>query len=289
MPELPEVQTMVDDLRQKLIGRKIIGLWVGAPKLIKRMPALSFEKLIKNRKIEEIRRRGKNIIFYLNDNSAILIHPKLTGHFLIGSQKDFSFGSGNFSQSHHHIRLIFYLDKNLAFGLSDLRKFAKVVFYRRKENLEKDLNKDLGPDALEIDLGEFLNLFQSRSGRVKTLLMNQKIIAGIGNIYADEILYAAKIHPFVVVKYLSQDQLKTIYRMMKKILKQAVKSRGSSVSDFFDTKGEKGVYSRRLLVYNKKGKPCRCGRAVIQRIKINSRSSYFCPIEQKPILGSVPK
>lgn len=296
MPELPEVQTMVDDLRQKLIGRKIVSLWVGAPKLIKGMSASSFERLIKNWRIEEIRRRGKNVIFYFDNGSAMLIHPKLTGHFLIGLKKDFSPEPGNVGQSYffqkkpnYYIRLIFYLDKNLAFGLSDLRKFAKVVFYHQKENLEKDLGKELGPDALEISFSEFLNLLQGRSGKIKSVLMNQKIVAGIGNIYADEILHLARVHPLAVAKHLSQEQLKTIYRLMKKILKQAIKFRGSSTSDFLDTKGRKGLYAGRLLVYNREGKPCRCGRAVIKRIKIGGRSSYFCPAEQKLVLSSAQK
>lgn len=295
MPELPEVQTMVDDLRRKIIGRRIIKTWVGAAGLIKNLSASAFQQSVRGRKIRAIHRRGKNIIFYFDNDSAMLIHPKLTGHFLVGRKQDFTPRTGSPDQPYlfqkktdHYIYLIFYLDKNLAFGLSDLRKFAKVVFYRRQEAVEKALYKELGPDALEVDFAEFSKRLRRYRGRVKSALMNQKIIAGIGNIYADEILYLSKIHPLAATDRLRESQLRTLYRSMRKILTKAVHSRGISVSDFSDTAGQAGLYGERRLVYDREGERCRCGRAFIRRIKIGGRSSYFCPVEQKLTSTRIP-
>ncbi|MEK7549097.1 MAG: DNA-formamidopyrimidine glycosylase [Patescibacteria group bacterium] len=294
MPELPEVQTIVDDLNKKIVGRKIVGVWFDAPKLIKKPKSTEFEKKIKGLKIIEIKRRGKNILIYLNSN-LLLIHQKLTGHLLYGK---WSFGKAQNKQKviveslikgtlqekvNNYIHLIFYLDNGWQLALSDLRKFAKILF-GSKEKIEKlpDLTK-LGPEPLNknFTVDKFMSLMSFKKGKIKQVLMNQEIIAGIGNIYSDEILWTAKINPFKSANQLKTKELKAIYSAMKGILKKAVKLRGTSISDYRDTAGKAGGYAEIKKVYQREGEPCQRCKMPIKRVKIGGRSAHYCPKCQK--------
>lgn len=290
MPELPEVQTVVNGLNKKIVGRKITGVWFDAPKIIKAPKPADFEKQIKGLKIEKISRRGKNILIYLTKNYLLLIHQKMTGHLLIGkwrmkNGKVESLIKDSLKEKvNGYIHLIFYLDNGWQLALSDLRKFAKILF-GEKEEIEKlpDLT-ELGPEPLdeEFTLGKFKKTIRQAHGKIKQVLMDQKIIVGVGNIYADEILYAAKIHPFRSADKLKESEIKKIYLAMKKILKRAIILRGTSTSDFRDTSGAAGKYGEKLLVYRKEGEQCprRCG-GIVRRVKIGGRSAHYCPNCQK--------
>ena len=304
MPELPEVQTIVDDLNKKIIGRRITGVWFDAPKLIKKPKSKDFEKEIKGLKIIEIRRRGKNILIYLEkchmsgvkcQMFLLLVHQKLTGHLLYGkwrtikvsrfkSLKVKSLIRGSLEEKvNNYIHLIFYLDNGWQLGLSDLRKFAKVLFGPKKE-IEKlpDLTK-LGPEPLDqsFNLSVFQSAILKNKGKIKQVLMNQEIIAGIGNIYSDEILWQAKIHPFRLANKLIANELTNLYSAMRQILKKAIKLRGTSISDYRDAEGRPGAYGKILKVYQKENKPCRRCRTLIKRVKMGGRSSHYCPKCQK--------
>ncbi|MBI4994009.1 DNA-formamidopyrimidine glycosylase [Candidatus Wolfebacteria bacterium] len=289
MPELPEVQTIVRDLNKKIIGRKIIGVWFDAPKIIKfvsrRMKPKDFEKQIKGLKIENVKRRGKNILIYLSDNHLLLIHQKLTGHLLVGkwqikNNKVVSLIGGLFNERvNNYIHLIFYFDDGWQLGLSDLRKFAKVIFGKKEEIENLPEIKNLGPEPLDksFKFVEFIKLIRPKKGRIKQVLMDQNIIAGIGNIYADEILWFAKIYPFKPANKLRDVELKKIYSTMKSVLKKSVKLRGTSISDYRDTSGKVGGYGNIRKAYQREGEPCEhCGN-LIKRVKLFGRSTHFCP------------
>ncbi|MFA5098802.1 MAG: DNA-formamidopyrimidine glycosylase [Candidatus Paceibacterota bacterium] len=302
MPELPEVQTVVNGLNKKIVGRKITGVWFDSPKIIKKLKSADFEKQIKGLKIEKVSRRGKNILIYLTTNNKLqtqkyllLIHQKMTGHLMIGKWKIHKVSSSRFRVSsivggplaekvNGYIHLIFYLDNGWQLALSDLRKFAKVLF-GKKEDIEKlpDL-AELGPEPLDksFNFGKFLELIRPERRKIKQVLMDQKVIVGIGNIYADEILYAAKIHPVKPADKLKDGEIKRIYLAMKKILKKAISLRGTSTSDFRDISGVAGKYGKKLLVYRKEGEKCpsRCG-GLVKRVKMGGRSAHFCPKCQK--------
>ncbi len=303
MPELPEVQTTVDDLNKKIVGRKITGVWFDASKLIKKPKARELETRIKGLKIINVKRRGKNILIYLKKCQMsgvkcqmflLLIHQKMTGHLLYGKwgikkvhRLRFivkSFIKGPLEEKvNDYIHLIFYFDNGWQLALSDLRKFAKVLFGDKNE-IEKlpDLAK-IGPEPLgkNFKISKFKGLISGEKGKIKQVLMNQEVIAGIGNIYSDEILWKAKIHPFKSAGELSVNELNGLYKATKEILKKAVKLRGTSISDYRDTVGKPGAYAKQRFVYRREGELCRRCKIIIKRVKIGGRSACFCPKCQK--------
>lgn len=291
MPELPEVETIVKYLGKKILGCKIQDFWCDAPKLIKSSGGVkAFKRDILGKKIRAIRRRGKNILMELEGGKTILIHQKLTGHMLVGNWKRDTGGwkplrKGALADPvNRFIHLMFWLNGGLMLALSDLRKFAKVTLIGTA-NLEKSPDiKNLGPDPIDRDFtfAKFQDVLGGKRGKIKQVLMDQSIIAGIGNIYSDEILWEAKIHPFRDLAKLSKVELKAVYRATRKVLKIAIAKRGDSVSDYRLPSGEKGGYQNVQKAYRREGKPCpRKDGGIIQRKKIGGRSAHFCEICQK--------
>lgn len=296
MPELPEVQTIVDDLNKKIIGRKIVDIWFDAPKLIKKPKPSELKKQIKGLKIIDIKRRGKNILIYLKPKTQylkpklLLIHQKLTGHLLIGKWKISknlkvqSLIKGKLEEKvNNYIHFIIYLDNSWQVGLSDLRKFAKIIFGEKEEIENLPDLANLGPEPLDksLKVEKFKKLISKKRGKIKQVLMDQNVIVGIGNIYADEILWQAKVHPFKLANQLTTNELKTIYGAMKQILKKAVKLRGTSISDYRDTAGKSGKYGEIKKAYQREGEPCFRCKTPIKRVKMGGRSSHFCPACQR--------
>jgi len=270
MPELPEVETTVRGL-QKVLNRTFVGVWTDSKKQIK-MDLAKFKKELKGKKIKKIYRRGKNIIFNLSDDYSLLIHQKMSGHLLYDKWdiKD---------KYNSYIHLKFTLDNKKTLALSDLRKFAKVELKKTKDILE-DL-KVLGPEPLEITFNEFKETLKGKKGKIKQVLMKQEVIAGIGNIYADEILWETKIHPFRDVSKLAEQELKDVYKAIRQVLKKALQLGGTSTSDYRNINGKKGTFGDERKVYRKEGEPCYRCKTKIQRKKINNRSTCFCPKCQK--------
>jgi len=292
MPELPEVQTIVDDLNKKVRGLTITDVWTDWPKYFKRSPGGfdGFTKTVKGKKINKVWRLGKNIIFDLSGNQKIIIHQKMTGHMIIGTW-DLELGiwrpkeKGLLAERvNGYIHVMFWLSNGKMLALSDLRKFAKVLVAPEKDFKNLEDVKNIGPDPLKLSfkLKEFKSLIIKKRGVIKKVLMDQNVISGIGNIYADDILFTAKIHPLKKTEKLNDNELKAILDATKKILKKAVKLRGTSTSDYRDTSGKKGGYGNIRLAYQREGEKCpnKCG-SIIKRIKIGSRSAHFCPICQK--------
>jgi formamidopyrimidine-DNA glycosylase len=302
MPELPEVQTVVDDLNKKVLGRKITGIWLDWPKAIKDPLDQSktkiahkhveiFKKSVVGKKILSVKRRAKNILIYLSGDFLILIHQKMTGHMLVGR---WQIAKGKTlpiepravvdDPYNRFIHLLFYLDNGQMLALSDVRKFAKAILGKTKqiENLPELVR--LGPEPLDskFKYENFQKIISSEHRKIKQVLMDPEVIAGIGNIYSDEILWEAKIHPLKPANKLNSVQLKTLWSAMRKILAKAVRLRGTSSSDFRDTAGEKGSYTNVLLVYQREGELCYRCKTKIQRLKsVGGRSAHFCPQCQK--------
>jgi len=294
VPELPEVETTVKDLQTKVLERTFVDVWTDTKKIIKKPKDFEeFRKQLKGKKIQKIWRRGKNIIFELSDDFSLLIHQKLTGHLLVGY---WVLDNGYWKPKEKglleekintYIHLLFTLDNRKMLALSDLRKFAKVELWRTKDLKNSKELKSLGQEPLEKSFTferfkEVLkNRKKNRKGKIKQVLMNQEVIAGIGNIYSDETLWAARVHPFKDVSELKEEELKGIYQALKKILKKAIKLRGESISDYRDPVGRKGKFDKIREVYRREGEKCsRCGTE-IKRAKIGGRSTHFCPKCQK--------
>lgn len=297
MPELPEIETTVRDLRQKVINEEITDFWSDVPKRIhffdkdgnKETGIKKFTKNILGKKIKDITREGKNIIFFFSGNTAMLVHQKISGHLLMGNwtienDKPISTDKNMQDRVNTYIHMIFTLKSKKMMALSDLRKFAKVEFYENPSLLFEKLKKEIGPDPLTKDFNfeVFKNIVKGKKTSIKKIIMEQKLIAGIGNIYASEILWDAKINPLREGGSLKEKEIKAIQKSIVKILQKALDLKGDSFSDYRLITGEKGGYQEIQKVYQKDGKPCpRNDGGVIERVKIANRSSFFCPICQK--------
>ena len=292
MPELPEVETIVRDLNKAILGRKIEDVWSDFKKMIKGPKDFEqFKKEIKGKKIQKVWRRGKNIIFELSQRLSLLIHQKLTGHLLLGKwglEKGVWRAKipGPLAEDpmNRFLHLVFWLNSGQMLALSDLRKFAKAELWNSDELKESEELKSLGPEPLAKDFTfkKFKEVLEGKKGKIKQVLMDQEVIAGIGNIYSDEILWQAKIHPFKDVSKLSRSDLDRIYQAMREILPRAIELGGESTSDFRRISGERGYFDKERKVYRRAGEKCsRCG-TIIKRAKLAGRSAHFCPYCQKP-------
>jgi len=290
------VETTVKGLNQKVLNRAFLDLWTDAEKLFKKPVGFdNFKKEIKGKKIIRVWRRAKNIIFELSGNYSLLIHQKMTGHLLIGNWK---IEIKNWEplvkgpledRNNRYIHIMFWLSGDLMMALSDLRKFAKVELWKTEELLNSEEFKSIGPEPLDksFTFEKFrarlrFNGATARRGKIKTILMKPEIIAGIGNIYSDEALWWAKINPLKDVSKLNNAELKNLYASIIKVLKSGVKLGGESFSDYRKPDGTKGDFDDERKAYRRAGEKCLyCKKAIIKRIKINGRSSCFCPYCQK--------
>ena len=298
MPELPEVETTVRGLKSKVLDGTFDDVWSDWKKIVKKPKDFEqFKKEIKGKEIKKIWRRAKNIIFDLSNNCSLLVHQKMTGHLLIGCWVlDNGFwkptGKGPLNDPYNRfLHLIFFLDDGKMLALSDARKFAKVELWKTNELLDSKEFKSLGPEPLEKDftfekfkkaiLFKNGKTLRQAQGKVKKVLMDQNVIAGIGNIYSSEILWRARIHPEKNVAKLSLKELKSVYDATKKVLELGVKLGGESFSDYRKPDGSKGDFDTERKTYKREGQKCsRCGTK-IKRIKVGQRSAFFCPNCQK--------
>jgi formamidopyrimidine-DNA glycosylase len=289
MPELPEVEVIVRELRGRLLGRRIFDVQTDWPKYF-HLPKSEedFRSCVKDRRIDAIERRAKYILIRLSQDHLLLVHQKISGRLQMGKWVWKSTGSqgasrwqpvpsgDNAPRGGRFIHLILELDNGEQLGLSDLRKFAKVMCGPERAIL--DLPEDLGPEPLSVHLTfpKFERLFLRKRGNLKEVLMDPTFIAGIGNLYSDEILYAARLHPMTRVEHLKTPQLRILYRYMRAVLRKAIRlgATGQRAPD-----GSRQGYGRVLLVYGREGECCPGGH-VIERIKVGGRSAHFCPVEQ---------
>jgi formamidopyrimidine-DNA glycosylase len=301
MPELPEVETTVRGLGQVLPGLTIVSVWSdyhikgnrdfhkGKENIKDPIYFARFKKAVSNRQISAVERKGKNILIRLEEGPDILVHMKMTGHLMFGKYKK-SKGAWIPKEEgplkdpfNRFIHLVFRLSNDNYLVLSDVRRFAKVKYIDVREQLTE--LSDIGPDPLlRMSLKNFTKQISKKPlGFIKTVLMDQAIISGIGNIYSDEALFAAKIKPQTRVFELTEKNIKDILNELKKILKRSIALGGDSASDYRNVKGEKGGFQNYHNVYRRKGKKCmRSGcDGAIARTVINGRSSHYCPSCQK--------
>jgi formamidopyrimidine-DNA glycosylase len=293
MPELPEVQTTVNGLARQVTGRSVVQAWMDPEKYIGSAANRSWSsirRLLPGRRIIEVRRHAKYIVIKLDDGSSLWIHQKMTGHLLVGQwkrehKKWVSSATGPLAQDpvNRFIRMVLGLDDGRQIALSDARRFAKIIHLQKNEEPASvsELSR-IGPDALALTRTQFAQLFSGRRGKIKAALMNPACIAGIGNIYADEILHRAGINPFTSINRLEQKDFTLLHTWMVKILNMAIDVGGSSTDDYRRPDGTTGSYQDRHLAYHQQGKPCTlCAKGTIHRMMHNGRSSHFCPAHQR--------
>ena len=270
MPELPEVETVVRGLRAVLPGRRILTVRLGKTDFIEDPAGL--ERDLPGTRISSVWRHGKFIVVELEASNgsspsfSLLIHLGMTGQIVVGPLE---------APVAPHTHVFFALDDGREFRYTDIRRFGKMRILSGGTQ-ETALGK-LGLDPLEATLAELSALVRSRRARIKALLLDQSVLRGMGNIYTDESLWRARIHPARLGANLKDDEIRRLYRAMGDVLNAAIRMRGSSVSDYVDSEGQRGTFQQRHKVYQRKGKKCfRCG-ALIRRAVVAGRSSYFCP------------
>lgn len=273
MPELPEVETIVRQLDRQLKNKKIIGVRVAQEKLIKNVSAREFIKALTGRTIKKISRRAKLLVFHLN-GLTMLAHLKMSGRLLYLKPE---------APMVKHTHIIFKLSDGHELRYWDQRRFGAIKIFRSTAEKIPEL-KTFGPEPVAADFTfeKFRALFAKKKKAVKPLLMDPTFIAGIGNIYADEILHYAGVHPLRPAAGLNKLELLKMYQGLKKILNKSIALRGTSFDLYQDSSGKEGGYLKYLRVYGRAGKKClkKCG-GQISRQKIGSRSAHFCPVCQK--------
>ena len=267
MPELPEVQTIVDDLNASVTNQVILSCKVNRPSII-HSDIKAFKSLIKGKKINRVKRVGKYLVFSLNGGLWMLVHLRMTGKFIYSSQPE---------RSASHERVVFNLANGRKLIYHDVRCFGTIELIHDIDHHPK-LQK-LGWDPWDKQLTA-QNLMLKTKGRqvaIKTILLDQEVIAGLGNIYASEILFDAGINPNARVRTLKLSQLVRMIVSMRKVLSLALKHNGTSISDFRRVDDKQGSFQNFLKVYGKQGKPCvRCSSPIEKQI-ISQRSTFLCP------------
>ena len=283
MPELPEVETVARGLQSLITGRRIVSVSLGKADFIDDPAAI--EKELPGRSILEVKRYGKFLLIRLSrpatgedasadEEGALLVHLGMTGMLLPQPVAEPA-------KKHTHVALL--LDDGRELRYVDARRFGRMA-YLAGDVLQKELQR-FGADPLAASLQEFVSRIQKRRARIKALLLDQGVIRGVGNIYADESLWKAKLHPAQLGERLTNEQLGKLYRTLQEILRKAIALHGSSISDFLDADGLPGEYQRHHRVYGREGKRCvRCG-SKIRRVIVAGRSSYYCPNCQKAPRG----
>lgn len=274
MPELPEVETIKNQLAKLIVGRKIAKVNVGLPKMVK-LPLVKFREIVIGATIKNVKRRAKILIFELSNGQSMLIHLKLSGR-LIFRKKGEKLGTEDAKWNH----LTYYFNDGSRLFHNDLRQFGYVKLVKSSDLGDFFKKERFGPEPLreKFTFNEFPAILKKKpKAKIKQFLMDQQNIAGIGNIYSDEILFFAGIHPLRRVENLKLSEIKKIFEGIKKILSEATKLHGSSVDSYLDASGKKGRFVPRLKVYGREGEKCLRCRTAIKRIKIGGRSSHFCP------------
>ena len=268
MPELPEVETVVWGLAGTIVGHTIESIRINAPKIDKENPR-GWRRLLRGKKFISVRRRGKNILLDLSDGYTLWIHLKMTGHLYYVPESD---------EIDKHDLLRFKLKNNShELRFNDYRRFGRVRLIRTADIAGQKGLAELGPEPLEISVEDFIKLAGRTNRMIKPALLDQTFLAGVGNIYADESLYLAGIHPRRLTGNISRVKLIALHTSIQKVLKKAIRLMGTSVDSFSGVDGQPGGYQKYLQVYGREGESCRRCGAIIKREKIGSRSCHFCP------------
>lgn len=264
MPELPEVETIVRYLQPRIRGKRILGVKANTPRLFRDVPASgAISRSIMGKRVRDVSRTGKYIGFALDDGTYLLIHLMMTGKLILGSSP----------RERKYDRLTLRFSGGTVLTLNDIRKFGRVRLSRTPQSL-------VGRDPLRITLGEFRGILHGRKGMVKSLLLNQSVLAGIGNIYSDEILWTAGIHPRRKAETLSDAKLRSLYRSCRRVLALAIRKEGSSMRDYETPDGHTGGYYDIRKAYRRAGERCLRDGGIIQRLRVGSRATHFCPVHQ---------
>lgn len=264
MPELPEVEVVGRALRRAWVGRTIEHVWVGPPSYFFTTPPGVLRKRLLHARVESLVRHGKYLFAGFSDRSRLLLHLGMTGQLTMSVvPKD------------PHVHLVLRFDDGGIATFRDVRKFGKVEWLAPGRISRRE--EVLGPDALMIEVGAFRKALEGRRAPLKTLLLDQSVLAGVGNIYADEALYRAKLSPLRAGSSLAPRDASRLLECVRGILEESVASGGSTINDYLKADGELGGFQDFHRVYGKTGEPCPRCRTAIARVVLGGRSSHYCP------------
>ncbi len=268
MPELPEVETIKTELYPYVVGRRITGVHLRWDGIVKQPAPEEFVSRVKGRKITDLTRRGKYLFFHLDDGAGVLVmHMKMTGSLIVNPEND------------RFTRAALDLDDGSVLHFWDPRKFGRMWL----DGDESPVRRQLGPEPLDEDFTAetLISILKGRKAPVKPTILDQKYIAGIGNMYADEALFDAKIHPETVAGDLTRAEATRLYRSIVKVLQKALVLKGASIRNYIRPDGGAGTAHDEFNVAHGTGKDCpRCG-GPIERIVVRGRGTYYCPRCQK--------
>ena len=307
MPELPEVENLRIGLNKNIVGQKIIHVKVSKPKLVSgkgntRKASLKkvkcFEQGLKNERISKIERRAKNLIFHLSGGKLILAHLKMSGQFVYLPSHKASARQSKPNQTvmgghpieisekelpNKHTHVIFELEKGTLY-YNDTRMFGYLLYYPSAEAFEKENHfalLGLEPFDKKFTVQYLIDELKNKKGKIKSILMHQKIVTGLGNIYADESLFESKIQPTRPASSLKPEEIKLLYKAIIRIIRRAILVGGSSVATYRLIDETRGNYAREHKVYGKAGTLCSICQTPFKKILIQSRTTIFCPHCQK--------
>ena len=262
MPELPEVETIRRELTRKITNKKIVNFKISKPKLIKDLLAAKFKKGVIGEKVKEVSRQAKLLLIKLKEDKFLVIHLRISGWLLYG-------------QEDPRARAVFYLSDGKVLNYMDSRVLGELRLVKDYRDLK--FIKNLGPEALDINLAKFRKIVKARKTKIKALLLDQTLISGLGNIYAQEALFLAKIDPRRPSDSLSNEETERLHKKVVLILKEAIKHKGSSVDTYRDLGGDRGGMEKRLKVYGRKDKNCYTCKRPLKKISLGGRGTCFCP------------
>lgn len=293
MPELPEVETIRRQLAPLVTGRRIARVTVHDPLITAPVTVRRFQSAVNGRRIAALDRRGKYLLARLDSEDILVLHLRMTGiltHWPAGSwpagrggagEAAIRWAGGKSRQREaipsRHLRLVLALDDGSSLAFHDQRRFGRAFVLPAADS--EEYWRRLGPEPLErsFNQAELERILDARRRPIKSLLLDQQLIAGIGNIYADEALYGAGIHPLRLASSLSADEAGRLTRAIKETLRHAIRLEGSSIDTYRTARGRKGRFQETFRVHRRAGEPCRsCGGAV-EKIKVGGRGTYFCP------------
>jgi len=284
MPELPEVETIRRDLSKKIIGKKIARFEI-LKKTVVKAGLKEIERVLADNEVKSIERRGKLLIFELSDN-FLLIHLKMTGQLIYRYDHHEVMGGHNLLYEfgvlpNKYTQVVFHFADKSKLFFNDMRRFGYIKLVSKAEKEKVEAGYGIEPLSTKFTQRMFREILSKKSGIIKAALLDQSAIAGIGNIYSDEICYCAGVLPDRKVKSLKPEEINKLYRCIPEILKLAIKHRGTTFRDYRDGEGKKGSFVDFLKVYSHEGEKCACGKGIIKKKKIAGRGSSFCSECQK--------
>lgn len=272
MPELPEVRTVCKALNSVLKGKTIADINIKNEKLIKDITTIKFKKTLVGKSILTVKNKGKFIVFYLSEDFVLLSHLRMEGKYHFEEWEN---------SKHDHVEFLF-TDKSKLF-YNDTRQFGTFHLKTIDAYLTTKPLNIIGPEPAEADVNKIFDKLSKKKSPIKTSLLDQSLLSGLGNIYVDEVLWSVKLHPMTMANKISKTKVQEILESANEILEKATKAGGTTIRSYTSIDSTNGGYQEFLNVHTKAGSPCPRCKTKIEKIKVNGRGTYYCPKEQKII------